>query len=83
MTIEKKNEVAPKTQLTSDDLQPVLDYIQDQFEGNLVDLVDYFNHSLKIINKHIDREQEPLLVANVIDNMFAMQDAFIECVRKK
>lgn len=57
------------------------DFVNEYFSGNMTELVDYMNLSLRMINKHIDREEDPSGVANVIDNLFELQQSFIACAR--
>lgn len=64
-------------------LTPFIDYVIEHFAGDMAELVDYINLSLRMVNKHMDRDEDPDGVANVIDNLFDMQGAFIACVRRR
>lgn len=69
------------TQMTRPDLSAFEAYVKAEFSGDVLEMIDYFNLSLRVINKQIDREEDPEGVANVIDNLFGLQQAFIGCAR--
>lgn len=81
MFTAQKNELAKKIDV--EQFLPFADFENEQFSGDMTELVDYLNLSLRVINKHIDQEEDPEGVANVIDNLFELRQSFIACARER
>ena len=82
MFTDEKQRPAHSRKITTHHLQPIADFINEHFEGDFLEVIEYESLKLQIVNKYIDREQEPEVVTNVIDHMFEVQKVLFDCARQ-
>lgn len=62
-------------------LKPIVDYLNNNFDGDFLNAANYFNESIRVINKNIDHSQDPQKIKNMLDNLFDLVKRLMECER--